>query len=161
VTVETGGPLQLKAWLKRQSEKEIPDWQVGLHKKLHFQVGNEMMERSPVGNIELWDIWWETGGNPPESLEGYTGGRFRGNWQSVLGRGSTRGEVRQAEKLKPRQIMAKGTAVLSALKPYSRSFWVNNVPYSIRLAEGWSTQAPDGWIDDSVDRIAAQFGRSL
>lgn len=36
--------------------------------------------------------------------------------------------------------------------------FVDNTPHASRLAEGWSQQAPDGWIDTIVSECQAEFG---
>ena len=38
----------------------------------------------------------------------------------------------------------------SRRNPYLPVFITDNVPYANRLADGWSSQAPEGWVEDQV-----------
>ena len=85
---------------------------------------------------------------------GYTGGRFRGNWQVSFDARTTdeTGRVDKAGHL----TMAAGNVTLGLFKVGVRDiYFCNNVPYSYRLEMGHSSQAPGGMV-----RItAAEFQR--
>lgn len=110
-----------------------------VHRKICLDLFTKVVMQSPVGNPTLWK-------NPPPP--GYVGGRFRGNWQafaSGYGRDTT-----------PR-IDPSGGATINEIASRVAGFktggvvhLVNNLPYSIRLEYGWSTQAPAGMVRAAV-----------
>ncbi|MEK0167940.1 hypothetical protein [Pseudescherichia vulneris] len=85
---------------------------------------------------------------------GYTGGRFRGNWQVSFDARTTdeTGRVDKAGHL----TIAAGNVTLGLFKVGVRDiYFCNNVPYAYRLEMGHSSQAPGGMV-----RItAAEFQR--
>lgn len=85
---------------------------------------------------------------------GYTGGRFRGNWQ-VSFDAPTTDETGRVDKTGNR-TKAAGNYTLSLFKVGMKAiYFCNNVPYAYRLEMGHSTQAPGGMV-----RItAAEFQR--
>ncbi|MCC3239572.1 hypothetical protein [Enterobacter cloacae complex sp. 2021EL-01169] len=85
---------------------------------------------------------------------GYTGGRFRGNWQVSFDAPTTdeTGRVDKTGNL----TKAAGNYTLSLFKVGMNDiYFCNNVPYAYRLEMGHSSQAPGGMV-----RItAAEFQR--
>ncbi|EOZ1451726.1 hypothetical protein [Enterobacter bugandensis] len=85
---------------------------------------------------------------------GYTGGRFRGNWQVSFDTPTTdeTGRVDKSGDL----TKAAGNYTLSLFKVGMKAiYFCNNVPYAYPLEMGHSTQAPGGMV-----RItAAEFQR--
>ncbi|MFV7519609.1 hypothetical protein ACNPN6_01035 [Enterobacter quasiroggenkampii] len=85
---------------------------------------------------------------------GYTGGRFRGNWQVSFDAPTTdeTGRVDKTGNL----TKAAGNYALSLFKVGMKAiYFCNNVPYAYRLEVGHSSQAPGGMV-----RItAAEFQR--
>lgn len=85
---------------------------------------------------------------------GYTGGRFRGNWQVSFDAPTTdeTGRVDKTGNL----TKAAGNFTLSLFKVGMKAiYFCNNVPYAYRLEMGHSSQAPGGMV-----RItAAEFQR--
>lgn len=85
---------------------------------------------------------------------GYTGGRFRGNWQVSFDAPTTdeTGRVDKTGNL----TKAAGNYALSLFKVGMKAiYFCNNVPYAYRLEMGHSSQAPGGMV-----RItAAEFQR--
>ncbi|EPU4030116.1 hypothetical protein ACVW2F_000017 [Enterobacter asburiae] len=85
---------------------------------------------------------------------GYTGGRFRGNWQVSFDAPTTdeTGRVDKTGNL----TKAAGNYTLSLFKVGMKAiYFCNNVPYAYRLEMGHSSQAPGGMV-----RItAAEFHR--
>lgn len=76
---------------------------------------------------------------------GYTGGRFRGNWQVSFDAPTTdeTGRVDKTGDL----TKAAGNYTLSLFKVGMKSiFFCNNVPYAYPLEMGHSTQAPGGMV---------------
>lgn len=85
---------------------------------------------------------------------GYTGGRFRGNWQVSFDAPTTdeTGRIDKTGDL----TKAAGNYTLSLFKVGMKAiYFCNNVPYAYPLEMGHSTQAPGGMV-----RItAAEFQR--
>ncbi|MDU3913797.1 hypothetical protein [Kluyvera ascorbata] len=85
---------------------------------------------------------------------GYTGGRFRGNWQVSFDAPTTdeTGRIDKTGDL----TKAAGNYTLSLFKVGMKSiYFCNNVPYAYPLEMGYSAQAPGGMV-----RItAAEFQR--
>ncbi|KFC98521.1 hypothetical protein [Leclercia adecarboxylata] len=85
---------------------------------------------------------------------GYTGGRFRGNWQVSFDQQAS-GETGRIDKA-GHETIAAGSLVLEQFKVGTTAvYFCNNVPYAYRLEMGHSSQAPGGMV-----RItAAEFRR--
>lgn len=141
-----------------------------------------LIQRSPVGNPELWKI--NSGavairdahsaanaarrasgkrsiakmpkGSAIRAPAGYTGGRFRGNWQIGFD-SAPDGETGRVDK-NGAETLAAGGAMLAQFKAANNSviYFVNNVPYAVRLEFGYSSQAPRGMV-----RITAQEFQKL
>lgn len=94
---------------------------------------NEVIERSPVGNPDLWK-------SPPPP--GYVGGRFRGS--HIVSIGAPVYTVTTSVDPSGSDTRSKGLAALSGLEPYTQIFIQTNLPYAERLEQGHSGQAPDG-----------------
>lgn len=78
--------------------------------------------------------------------DGYTGGRFKGNWQIGIDHEPS-GETGRIDP-SGNMTMAVGNMVLEQFKVGAKAiYFVNNVPYAYRLeVEGHSQQAPNGMI---------------
>lgn len=133
-----------------------------------IELLNRIVLRSPVGNPELWAankervearkrevIKYRLGGEtigkarlaklfPLKAGNGYTGGRFRGNWQVTLNAPAA-GELERIDPAGAATI-ADGLATIAPVKFGATVYLVNNLPYAIRLEYGWSTQAPAGVV---------------
>lgn len=147
-----------------------------------FKILARLIERSPVGNPELWasnsgavslrdaqsvanaarraagkrSIRKLPKGAAIKAPKGYTGGRFRGNWQIGFDN-APEGETGRVDP-SGRLTQSIGIAVLSQFKAANNSiiYFVNNVPYAVRLEFGYSKQAPRGMV-----RITAQEFQKL
>ena len=103
-----------------------------------IELGTRFVERSPVGDAVYWQ-------HP--APRGYVGGHFRANWQYGFGNMPTS------------QISGTQNTLLANLSGGIPSdtagvhFIVNNVPYSIRLENGWSRQAPQGIVARAVQEF--------
>ena len=109
-----------------------------------FAILRNLIFGSPVGNPTLW------AGPPPP---GYVGGTFRRNWQVSLG-GFNESIIEDQDEVGA-TTAAAGKAVIEGWKSQRRLkvniVIQNNMPYANRLAQGWSRQAPAGWVDDDID----------
>ncbi|WP_145568893.1 hypothetical protein [Yersinia mollaretii] len=87
---------------------------------------------------------------------GYTGGRFRGNWQvglDVQPEGET-GRIDPNGNI----TMAVGNYMLEQFKVGTKAiYFTNNVPYAYRLEFGHSSQAPNGMIRITAEEAAKYF----
>ena len=103
-------------------------------RKIVLDLGTGVVMRSPVGDGSLWK-------SPPP--KGYTGGRFRANWQ--YGEGAVpRGTSPAIDR-----TGATSLARIAAIKPDAAGkvhYLTNNLPYAMRLETGWSKQAPGGMV---------------
>lgn len=76
---------------------------------------------------------------------GYTGGRFRGNWQVGLD-AAPQGETGQVDK-SGGKTLAAGTLVIERFRVGMHAvYFTNNVPYAYPLEFGHSSQAPGGMV---------------
>ncbi|HEJ7118803.1 TPA: hypothetical protein SMF64_001517 [Serratia marcescens] len=76
---------------------------------------------------------------------GYTGGRFRGNWQVGLD-AAPQGETGQVDK-SGGKTLATGTLVIERFRVGMQAvYFTNNVPYAYPLEFGHSSQAPGGMV---------------
>lgn len=76
---------------------------------------------------------------------GYTGGRFRGNWQVGLDI-QPDGETGRIDK-SGNMTMAVGNYMLEQFKVGTKAiYFTNNVPYALKLELGHSSQAPSGLV---------------
>lgn len=91
---------------------------------------------------------------------GYTGGRFRGNWQVSFDARTTdeTGRVDKAGHL----TMAAGNVTLGLFKVGVRDiYFCNNVPYSYRLEMGHSSQAPGGMVRITAAEFQRYFSQAV
>lgn len=100
-----------------------------------MKIDNKLVQRSPVGDATYWK------NKPPP---GYTGGRFRANWQLSIG-SPTAGVRDLIDKDGSATIAAHGSVIATA-KAGDIIYLVNNLPYAKRIEEGWSRQAPLGLV---------------
>lgn len=71
-------------------------------------------------------------------------GRFRGNWQVEIGTPS--GEVLDRFDKSGSQAVSDATSVVSKWEGDTAIFLFNNLPYAMRLEDGWSGQAAQGMV---------------
>lgn len=87
------------------------------------------------------------------AAKGYTGGRFRGNWQVTFNRPATT-PIERVDKQGTRTLEA-GDAVLRSFDGSKDTaiYFSNMLPYARRLEYGWSNQAPNGILRVTVAEI--------
>jgi hypothetical protein len=103
-------------------------------RKIVLDTGTRIVMRSPVGDGSLWR-------SPPP--KGYTGGRFRANWQ--YGEGA----IPQGTSTAIDPSGAVSLARIAGVRPEAAGkvhYLTNNLPYAMRLETGWSRQAPGGMV---------------
>ncbi len=135
----------LTAFAKIRLPKEVKLVQT----KIAFDLLGKIVRRTPVGDPDLWSQ-----PAPP----GYVGGRARANWQVQVG-GTPGNDVIEQEDAGGETTIADGESEVLAADPFSIIWIFNNVPYIVRLEEGWSSQAAPGvMIALSVEEVDASFG---
>lgn len=132
--------LALAAFAKKAGDKAD-----AVVRKVVLEIGTRLVERSPVGDGTLWE-------HPPP--KGYTGGRFRANWQYGNFQGAGIPVEQQFEKSPPASSYPGAEQTIAAIETKlptegaagMRHVLINNLPYAQRLEDGWSTQAPSGMV---------------
>lgn len=101
-----------------------------------IEIGKRLIDKSPVGDSSYWKSKYKP--------EGYVGGAFRANWQYGFN-SQPSGEVAGADKAGT-VTKEKIKSGVNASPAFGIHYIVNNLPYSIRLENGWSRQAPHGML---------------
>jgi len=87
----------------------------------------------------------------------YVGGRFRANW--VVNYGSIDETITNDIDKSGAKTIAKAAEKVGAYKFEDGSVWLSNsLPYSVRLENGWSQQAPVGMVRISLIDIQNTYG---
>lgn len=145
--------LDLKAFANKTNEK----CQL-IVSKIVLDVGTRVVEKSPVGNPDLWAGWNPGGVSKNENHwlvkagfvhEGYVGGRFRANWQYGRGAANT-GTSEEVDA--SGQVSINRFVEGSGEKPAGHVHYItNSLPYAIPLENGHSSkQAPQGMVGLTV-----------
>lgn len=124
-----------------------------------LEMGNSVIELSPVGNPDLWLHNRGTKENPDYvdyiayrgEPDGYVGGRFRANWQhasGVIPLASVPGVDPSGDDTRRRLV-----ASIQDIEAGGIEYFVNNLPYAIALEYGHSSQAPVGMVRTTQARF--------
>lgn len=143
---------QFKVDLDHFFEKTVPAAHLALMKKIALDLLKKIVLRTPVGNPDTWK-------NPDAHPPGYVGGRARANWQVSLD--VLPGDAHTIDKVDAsgRGAISDGTLELLRLtQPYGVIWIFNNLPYMVRLENGWSRQAPQGMVQLSVIEVDSAVG---
>jgi len=109
-----------------------------LERGILIGAGEELVIRSPVGDPTNWAPSTPV---PP----GYVGGRFRANWQyglSVRPLGDLP-DIDASGQVSKDRINTGASQIYNAGNVH---YITNNLPYAQALEDGWSNQAPPGFI---------------
>lgn len=90
---------------------------------------------------------------------GYVGGRFRGNWQFSIDSPAT-GELDRIDR-SGNDTIAQLEAQVEALTIGQTAYIVNNLPYSVPLEYGHSTQAPSGMVRVTLANFQAIVDQAI
>ena len=104
-------------------------------RKIVIDMGESLVIRTPVGDPSIWQS------APPP---GYAGGRARANWQ--YGSGEMPAGVIDAIDKYGDSTISKIIDGVKSSKVASVHWIASSLPYTKRLEEGWSTQAPQGML---------------
>lgn len=110
-------------------------------------LSTRIIRRSPVGDA---DQWKPAANGKIYKPKGYTGGRFRANWQASV----NKPKLGKIDSDKAPETNA-GTATDSvrnagAVKNARRYYLMNNLPYAKAIEHGHSRQAPFGVVKLAV-----------
>ena len=136
--------------------RQIPQQANQIKRKVAKQILNGVVNRTPVGNRELWAVNIDRKVRGlPLAPPGYGGGRAKGNWQVTIGSPATK--ATDTKDPTGRSTIAAGQATILAAQP-GQDIWIsNNLPYIGRLEHGHSKQAPAGMIAQTLATVRAQF----
>jgi hypothetical protein len=133
--------LDLKAFAEKVNAKADD-----LVRGVVMEVGRSLVEKSPVGNAELWE-------HPANKPPGYVGGRFRANWQYGEGE-APEGELYEAGGgpfPSPQESIERETSKVKIEAAGKVHYLVNNLPYAQAIEDGHSSkQAPAGVVGITV-----------
>lgn len=111
-----------------------------------LQALTGVVEASPVGNPDNWKS-----PAPP----GYVGGAFRGNNTVSVGTVDSSYDTAKIDETGQAAKAAGSLEIGAARNPYQIIYIQNNLPYSERLEEGYSSQAPNGVYQVTFDSLRA------
>ncbi len=120
---------QFKLDLSRMHQHEIPAKVLQVQRAIGLHVISQVIQRSPVDT-----------------------GRFRMGWQAKVGNPSLWMPPEGAESY---AVPNASTLLASSglTTPFQALYITNNLPYAERLEEGWSKQAPEGIVAQTVASI--------
>lgn len=101
-----------------------------------ISIANSVVERSPVGNPDLWK-------SPPPP--GYVGGRFRANW--MFGVGAPDNSTTENTDKDGGPTLNRLSAAIGATGAGGVTYISNSLPYGPAIEDGHSTQAPTGVVE--------------
>jgi hypothetical protein len=82
-------------------------------------------------------------------------GLARGNWQVTEDIPAT-SPIQHTDK-SGYETLSSGKAKINLSKPIKKVLWIsNNVPYIVRLEDGWSKQAPLGMLELTLAEVRAK-----
>lgn len=123
-----------------------------LKNRCAFAILTSVVMRTPVGNKNVWL-------EPKKAYIGYVGGRARANW--FVGVSSANLAVTNAIDAGGTGPIMVGKTLIDGSGP-APIHLNNNLPYIIPLNEGWSSQAPAGFIDMAIlDGLSAIRGLQI
>lgn len=96
---------------------------------------------------------------PFRSGQGYVGGRFRGSWQVTIGAAATG----KANRIDPGggETIAAAAAAIASFKAGPPIYITSNLPYSMPLEYGWSSQAEAGVVRVTMLEIEQIFAEAV
>ena len=83
-------------------------------------------------------------------------GRSRGNWYVTIGAPSSEYDE-QGFPTSAEATVQRGRGVVETITTLGTVYITNNTPYITELEKGTSTQAPQGMVQVTLDRVGAQF----
>lgn len=106
-----------------------------------LEIASRLIEASPVGDAVTWK-------DPASAPPGYVGGAFKGAWCAAVGEAP--GEHFQTIDPTGQVSIDRIAVAIPEDVAGTVCYIANNMPYAIRLEEGWSAQAPLGMVGLTV-----------
>lgn len=158
---------QFKLDLSQWANLILPEAVVRVHKAATLDLLARLIRKSPVGNPSRWKLnsyGLRRRSKRRKPPKGYVGGTFRGFWQVYVNNDPGTGQLPPPKGTQPRSGSQAANAArvsLQGLSPYSVTYIVNGMPYAQRLNEGWSSQAPAGFVELAVAEVNAKVYQQL
>ena len=133
--------------IDQELEFSLDEWRL-IIRRIAREALKRVVEKTPVGNPDLWK-------GPAPS--GYVGGTARNNWYVSLGEAGF--EVSTVAEESGNVALLRGDVVFARYRQLNDFDFpdiviYNNLPYINRLEfDGWSTQAPNGMVQPTVDEL--------
>ncbi|WP_426269144.1 hypothetical protein ACN9MB_13035 [Dyella kyungheensis] len=130
--------------------KKAPEQARQVVRKVSIDILSSVVQRSPVGNPDLWAH------KPPA---GYSGGRFRANWNVSLvdPDTTTTDDIDQSGST----TVDRGSAVIGGADGVKDICITNSLPYAIPIEMGHSgVQAPQGVVRVTVAEFQQYVNRA-
>lgn len=147
-----GGQLEAFA---RTTEERV----VAVKKEVAAELSRRVIEDTPVGNVDLWDI--SEAEKARIKASGYKGGRLRGNWNASVNQ-VDRSTTTSIDPL-GRKTTAKARVAFNAAGLEDTLYLSNHLPYAYRVEfEGHSKkQRPQGMMRVNVSEHRAVVRKAL
>ncbi len=136
--------LEVDAEVEQMTQEDFRDFTV----KIALDALESVVDLSPVGQPYRWKS------RPPP---GYVGGAFRGAWIVTLDV-PTDDETRRIDP-EGSPTREAGESIILTAEPYQPIWITNNMPYALRLEQGWSQQAPTGMVAITIKRLQSIYRR--
>lgn len=128
-------------------QRHVQEKQLATFKRVMAEALTGLVKANPVGNPTTWK----------RPRKGYVGGHSRRNWQVSLA--TNVAEIPGTDANGAASMRDGYTAIGAIPLGTKKAFLINPVPYMERLNQGWSKQAPTGWIDAVLARVLAKYVR--
>jgi hypothetical protein len=138
-----------RADLQKAYEKKVLDKLEKVVRATALIAHGDLVTQTPVGDPSTWK-------NPAPS--GYVGGTAKASWFLDI----DTVDIKEVDHTFDNEAEAKRRVQSYTLD--SKIFISNNLPYIRRLNDGWSQQAPAGYVDSALTiakRKADEFARTL
>ncbi|MCX5592531.1 hypothetical protein [Alcaligenes endophyticus] len=117
-----------------------------------IEIGDSLVLRTPVGNPKHWDAdFKEAALKLGWYGEGYTGGRLRANWQLQAESPAT-GVLDEIDPT-GEPTRAKFNTLAASMQAGGLIYYSNNLPYALRIEDGYSKRAPEGMVAVTRDEF--------
>jgi len=147
-----GNVKEFNAELAAWTEKVVMPAAAKMQRDVIRDTAYGFVDGNPVGDPTTWVS--------QRPKPGYKGGHSKRNWRVYLYRSYEGGEKNGVD---PSGILVKSEidSVIARIadKPVDFVTISNPVEYMDRLANGWSKQAPAGWIEAVVASVTQKYAR--
>ena len=120
-------------------------------KRIITNTAFELTEESPIGDPSTWSI---------PALPDYTPGHFLLNWQLGVDR-APNNEIQGEDADRGNAITRIGAQIPKNAASHNAYYIVNNASYARELEDGYSGQAPKGWVEKTAMRFDSIVEKSV